>query len=1232
MNLGERFMIFEKLTPDNNVDISGYKEALDFALKENIDITNVALTGAYGSGKSSILETYEKDSDLRYLHISLAHYDKTKGIDTKNLEGKIINQLLHQIEKKRIPKTVFKVKEDRFKLKLNLIFLACLIALWIFLIVSIINFEKIKKILSEVLNITIGKNLLVSWITIVFVLSVILLYKFLNIQENQSWLKSLSFLGNKIEILAESDNSYFDKFMNDVIYLFVNSRADVIVFEDLDRFDDVTIYEKLQEINIMLNRRLNTKKKSRKITFLYVLRDDILTSKDKTKFFDFIIPIIPVMDSSNSYEKLIGIFNDLDVREELEENILKKLTLYIDDFRLLKNIVNEYMIYNERLRENKTNDYLNSNKLLGMMVYKNLFPKDFALLQYGRSFINFVFSEKEKILDNERLKIREKLDIVEDRIRDSRKEHLQSIDELNVLYIDPEDEDSIEVEGKEASDFPSRIEFVKAIREESYEVMGRNHPGYRKNKYNLLDELKKNSDYTRRKKYIQDKSEQENLNKEKIKLEKKLERIDELWSEILQNKDLEFWEDLVEKKEEFQYLHGNSYFNLLVILLRDELIDEKYSDYIAYFYEGDLVYSDKKFIRGIFDKENIEYDYRIENPKKVIEYISDKDFRRYRILNIDLSVYLVKNGKVGYKRSFVDTVEENKEYSFLLTLLRRIDNSDTEMIEFFYILSNNQSKITENVIQDIDINIPDQVYYMAKYICFAPDDDIRDSIKNEILKKFIEDTPNFLNSKEIDSKKFIEKLPILEENRIEFSNVSNTKQRIIEGVLQKKLFKINEVNLRAILKFYDIDDTTEEFKNKNYSYCKRMLNDDMSSFLFGNNHISQYLDTYLSLSEPELELKDELVDALEILNHKQVRDELKKKYIDRLSTSVKIPNISTVNNVELQEKLLAHGNVEESNENIVEALRAGEWHLNSAVIQYINSFEGKIIIGEQLLSSNEDKRLFDIIVVNSELYDNKYIELLRSLKLVYKKGLDNRIPKSRILLLIENGIVEFTSDTLQDIRDNHSKYIVQFIHHNFEQYISGLEDNLVTNDEELEMLLQSKCFSISQEKKIIDNLQNSISINFDYSDDVQAYILEKAYDENDLKYIVEKYSELGPLSRKMAYRVVITEELKELIDDDIVKPEKTLLIRLLEDNNIELSDRKWIFANNLESLSVEEVDKQIHDLELPVGFSKALHRGRPSVEMNKLNKKIADQFYSLNWVTAVTEKGDELYISGRSML
>ncbi|MFR2452271.1 hypothetical protein [Faecalibacillus intestinalis] len=35
-----------------------------------------------------------------------------------------------------------------------------------------------------------------------------------------------------------------------------------------------------------------------------LLKDDTFISKDRTKFFDFIIPVIPVVDSSNSYNKL----------------------------------------------------------------------------------------------------------------------------------------------------------------------------------------------------------------------------------------------------------------------------------------------------------------------------------------------------------------------------------------------------------------------------------------------------------------------------------------------------------------------------------------------------------------------------------------------------------------------------------------------------------------------------------------------------------------------------------------------------------------------------------------------------------------------------------------------------------------------------------------------------------------------------------------------------------------
>jgi ABC-type phosphate/phosphonate transport system ATPase subunit len=54
------------------------------------EIQNIAISGSYGAGKSSLLKSYKKKH--------------------AELEGKILNQLLHQIESNKIPRTNFKVK------------------------------------------------------------------------------------------------------------------------------------------------------------------------------------------------------------------------------------------------------------------------------------------------------------------------------------------------------------------------------------------------------------------------------------------------------------------------------------------------------------------------------------------------------------------------------------------------------------------------------------------------------------------------------------------------------------------------------------------------------------------------------------------------------------------------------------------------------------------------------------------------------------------------------------------------------------------------------------------------------------------------------------------------------------------------------------------------------------------------------------------------------------------
>ena len=153
----------------------------------------------------------------------------------------------------------------------------------------------------------------------------------------------MNFKGAEIEIFESKDDSYFDKYLNEVLYLFEKTDVDAIVFEDMDRFEMNHIFERLREINTLVNLHLQAEKKTLK--FLYLLRDDVFVSKDRTKFFDYIIPIVPVVDGSNSYDQFIEHLKNNNLQNELDSKFLQGLSLYVDDMRLLKNICNEFLVY-----------------------------------------------------------------------------------------------------------------------------------------------------------------------------------------------------------------------------------------------------------------------------------------------------------------------------------------------------------------------------------------------------------------------------------------------------------------------------------------------------------------------------------------------------------------------------------------------------------------------------------------------------------------------------------------------------------------------------------------------------------------------------------------------------------------------------------------------------------------------------------------------------------------------
>lgn len=119
-------------------------------------------------------------------------------------------------------------------------------------------------------------------------------------------------------------------YLDEILYFFEVNNYNIVIFEDLDRFKNPEIFVKLRELNFLIN---NYEKVDRKVVFIYAIKDDVFLSKERTKFFYFIIPVIPYLNSTNSYEILRKYV--LKVSTSIDEDYINDIAPYIDDMRLM---------------------------------------------------------------------------------------------------------------------------------------------------------------------------------------------------------------------------------------------------------------------------------------------------------------------------------------------------------------------------------------------------------------------------------------------------------------------------------------------------------------------------------------------------------------------------------------------------------------------------------------------------------------------------------------------------------------------------------------------------------------------------------------------------------------------------------------------------------------------------------------------------------------------------------
>lgn len=380
-------------------------------------IKNIAITSSYDTGKTSFLKSFFKKEydDSEYKFITIPTFsDKQEKIDEENLEKNVINQLLFSEDPKKFPDS----RMERIHVHSIWWILLIWATLWTLggLVFSL------TPIASTFWNDGVWRKRIILGITLIISLWVI--YHIVHSSYKLSWNAKaslgpveLSGANNKGDI-KQSDQNLFILYGDEIKYYFSRSKVKYLILEDMDRFNNIDIFQKLRELNNNINKSQILHDK--KVVFIYTLSDMVFQNEDeqknlyneygekralvneniaaesKAKFFDYIISIMPfnnVNSSETIFRNEMKKYGSLrDENFKISDNILLGISFYISDMREISCIVADMDTYLRRLSgvQIKVEERLKAepnfgDKLFAAMIYKNVYPEDFDNLLKEKS-------------------------------------------------------------------------------------------------------------------------------------------------------------------------------------------------------------------------------------------------------------------------------------------------------------------------------------------------------------------------------------------------------------------------------------------------------------------------------------------------------------------------------------------------------------------------------------------------------------------------------------------------------------------------------------------------------------------------------------------------------------------------------------------------------------------------------------------------------------------------------
>lgn len=454
------------LTPKYNPEQHGtYLRRLEEVVKDPQNL-NIALTGRYGAGKSSVLDEFQRRHGRGTQRLAISTLTPEADADAADQAGGKASTRTQIATTNRIQKEVVKQllygapprveKNSRFSR------------------ISVLTLRR-AAVQSGVVVAAVGVLLfLLGWLP--------------NLKwtgpDEQTWVRACAWIGAWVVAtglatavrmatygrfvsnvsaagtalsLTERPQTMFDKFLDEIVHYFDYGSKDIVVFEDLDRFENPEIFEALRELNTLLNDtpRRRTRRRGRPLPralgwvllqlhiysfldvrlsdrwaarllgrgvplrFIYAVKDSLFERlgadtnalvdagdavagetlrANRTKFFDVVVPLVPFISHRNARELLDQLLKEFGITK-IDKKLVNVVAQHSTDMRLLRNICNEYLIFEERLlrSENVAPD-LDQSRLFALVAYKNFHLADFENISRRESDLDTLYSYHQRIV------------------------------------------------------------------------------------------------------------------------------------------------------------------------------------------------------------------------------------------------------------------------------------------------------------------------------------------------------------------------------------------------------------------------------------------------------------------------------------------------------------------------------------------------------------------------------------------------------------------------------------------------------------------------------------------------------------------------------------------------------------------------------------------------------------------------------------------------------------------